>query len=219
MASLLLVAATSLAMRAEDQPATRARRRAAMERVPVARARLRRVLPRHAQDDEHAGRRSEPAPAIRFPSERRRRYRLHRRGVRILLPAKAPSPITDDFYVKLVNAYAKGSDSRSAQEGRGDHRRSLRASRRSLTATAARASSITWSMSCRPATASIMLVSAGPRATPRTTMPSASAIPSACSRDQSRSVSRRLRSSGAIELARLGRLRLAQILDEALHVL
>jgi len=30
---------------------------------------------------------------------------------------KAPSPITDDFYVKLVNAYAKGSDSRLRKRG------------------------------------------------------------------------------------------------------
>jgi hypothetical protein len=31
--------------------------------------------------------------------------------------SKAPSPITDDFYVKLVNAYAKGSDSRLRKRG------------------------------------------------------------------------------------------------------
>ncbi|MGH6748175.1 MAG: hypothetical protein ACRECI_02490 [Methyloceanibacter sp.] len=30
---------------------------------------------------------------------------------------KAPSPITDDFYVRLVNAYAKGSDSRLRKRG------------------------------------------------------------------------------------------------------
>jgi hypothetical protein len=30
---------------------------------------------------------------------------------------KAPSPVTDDFYVKLVNAYAKGSDSRLRKRG------------------------------------------------------------------------------------------------------
>ncbi len=30
---------------------------------------------------------------------------------------KGPSPITDDFYVKLVNAYAKGSDSRLRKRG------------------------------------------------------------------------------------------------------
>jgi hypothetical protein len=30
---------------------------------------------------------------------------------------KAPSPITNDFYVKLVNAYAKGSDSRVRKRG------------------------------------------------------------------------------------------------------
>jgi hypothetical protein len=30
---------------------------------------------------------------------------------------KAPSPITNDFYVKLVNAYAKGSDSRLRKRG------------------------------------------------------------------------------------------------------
>ena len=32
-------------------------------------------------------------------------------------PGKAPSPITDDFYVKLVSAYAKGSDSRVRKRG------------------------------------------------------------------------------------------------------
>jgi len=32
-------------------------------------------------------------------------------------PGKAPSPITNDFYVKLVNAYAKGSDSRLRKRG------------------------------------------------------------------------------------------------------
>lgn len=32
-------------------------------------------------------------------------------------PGKAPSPITNDFYVKLVSAYAKGSDSRLRKRG------------------------------------------------------------------------------------------------------
>lgn len=32
-------------------------------------------------------------------------------------PGKAPNPITDDFYVKLVSAYAKGSDSRLRKRG------------------------------------------------------------------------------------------------------
>jgi hypothetical protein len=32
-------------------------------------------------------------------------------------PGKGPSPITNDFYVKLVNAYAKGSESRLRKRG------------------------------------------------------------------------------------------------------
>src|SRR5581483_7991034 len=32
-------------------------------------------------------------------------------------PGKAPNPITNDFYVRLVNAYAKGSDSRLRKRG------------------------------------------------------------------------------------------------------
>ena len=94
---------------------------------------------------------------------------------------KAPSPITDDFYVKLVNAYAKGSELSVSVRGARRPSPGTRASRRSQTATAAKAGSITSSMSCRRATASICWCRLGPRATPLTTMPSASVIPSACS--------------------------------------
>ena len=57
----LLLAARMPAALAEDQPGASGPARAAMDGVPVARARLRRLVPRHAQDDEHAGRRAEPA--------------------------------------------------------------------------------------------------------------------------------------------------------------
>ena len=131
---------------------------------------------------------------------------------------KGPSPVTDDFYVKLVNAYAKGSDSRLRKRGA-----ATVAGRSGFEAIADGDSGkgkLNHLVDVVPAGDRIfMLVAAGPKGF--ATGDEAEKFRDsfrvlADQPDPSRGGCDR---SGAIVVAPLGRLRLAQILDEALNVL
>ena len=131
---------------------------------------------------------------------------------------KGPSPVTDDFYVKLVNAYAKGSESRLRKRGA-----ATVAGRSGFEAIADGDSGkgkLNHLVDVVPAGDRIfMLVAAGPKgfATGDEAEKFRELFPRA--RRSARSVSGGCDRSGAIVVAPLGRLRLAQILDEALNVL
>ena len=179
LASLLLAVTVLPAARGG-----RARRRRRQEpqwtRVPIAGARLRRSVPRHAQDDERTGRGPEPARAIRFPGERRRRHRLHGGGVRVS-GRQRTEPGHRRFLRQARQRLRQGQRVALAQAGRGDHRRArrLRGDRDGDSGKG----KLNHLVDVVPAGDRIyMLVSGGaqgPRH--RATMPSASAIPSTCS--------------------------------------
>ena len=131
---------------------------------------------------------------------------------------KGPSPVTDDFYVKLVNAYAKGSESRLRKRGAATV--GGRSGFEAIADGDSGKGKLNHLVDVVPAGDRIfMLVAAGPKgfATGDEAEKFRELFPRA--RRSARSVSGGCDRSGAIVVAPLGRLRLAQILDEALNVL
>ena len=166
------------------------------------------------RNDEHAGRRSEPARPIRFPGEfgEDTVYSV----VVFEYPAgKGPSPDTDAF-LKLVNAYAKGSESRLRKRGAAtiDGRSGFEAIADDKQEQAQP------SDRCRAGRRPHLHAGHRRAQEPRhrATTPRNSATPSACSPIARRSDRKRPPTRRRNSVAPLGGLRLAQILDEALHV-